>query len=210
VVNLILIRHGEAQHLVTDLTGGWTDTALTPLGLRQAKHTADRLVKLVDTKPLLFTSSLQRCMQTAQVIATRFGVSAQTNEGLRDINNGTAANLTRRQARKLSLPVSRPVIDWVPYPGAESWRMLQQRIIPFLQTLPVKETPIVLVTHATVIAVAVQWWLGMGDDLVCKTDFVSDPCSITRMTINSWGDHTLVKLNDTAHLESLQERTETS
>jgi len=35
---LILVRHGEAGHLVSDLTGGWTDSSLTERGKRQAER----------------------------------------------------------------------------------------------------------------------------------------------------------------------------
>ncbi len=31
---IIIVRHGEAEHNVSDLTGGWTEPALTPLGER--------------------------------------------------------------------------------------------------------------------------------------------------------------------------------
>jgi phosphohistidine phosphatase SixA len=38
---LILVRHAEAEHLVSDLTGGWTDSSLTNRGRRQAERLVD-------------------------------------------------------------------------------------------------------------------------------------------------------------------------
>jgi len=35
---LILVRHAEAEHLVSDLTGGWPDSSLTNRGRRQAER----------------------------------------------------------------------------------------------------------------------------------------------------------------------------
>ena len=37
-----MIRHGEAEHLVTDLIGGWTDTKLTERGRLQAEALGSR------------------------------------------------------------------------------------------------------------------------------------------------------------------------
>ena len=41
------MRHGEAEHLVKDLTGGWSDTSLTELGHKQAQATAEYLERLI-------------------------------------------------------------------------------------------------------------------------------------------------------------------
>ena len=40
---LFLIRHGEAEHQVRGMTGGWTDTKLTELGKKQALKTSQKL-----------------------------------------------------------------------------------------------------------------------------------------------------------------------
>ena len=45
--DLVLLRHGEAEHHVRGLTGGWTDLALTAEGRRQANTAAVRLGELL-------------------------------------------------------------------------------------------------------------------------------------------------------------------
>ena len=40
---ILLIRHGEADHHVKELTGGWTDSALTVRGQQQFQQLADCL-----------------------------------------------------------------------------------------------------------------------------------------------------------------------
>jgi probable phosphoglycerate mutase len=42
---LILIRHGEAEHLLLGRVGGWSDSKLTDLGRRQARITGARLLE---------------------------------------------------------------------------------------------------------------------------------------------------------------------
>ena len=37
---IILVRHGEAEHMISDLTGGWTDSHLTEAGRAQAEAVA--------------------------------------------------------------------------------------------------------------------------------------------------------------------------
>ncbi len=40
---IILVRHGQAESNVSNLTGGWSQTALTDLGRHQAQLVAKRL-----------------------------------------------------------------------------------------------------------------------------------------------------------------------
>ena len=54
---LILVRHGEAEHQVKDITGGWTDTVLTALGLEQAQKAGEHISKLIDGATCRIVSS---------------------------------------------------------------------------------------------------------------------------------------------------------
>ena len=42
---IILVRHGEATHHTLKLTGGWTDSELTPKGEAQLEAAAARLAE---------------------------------------------------------------------------------------------------------------------------------------------------------------------
>ena len=196
---LFLIRHGEAEHLVRNLTGGWTDVPLTRLGREQARRTGLRLAGLLKGHPFAFyCSDLLRATQTAEIIAAQIGQAASIAQPLRDINNGLAAYRTRDEARAMRAPFSVPVQDWVPYPEGESWRMVRQRVEPFLQSLEAER--VVIVSHYVVLSVIVQWWWQLTDGLIDATSLDIDPCSLTHLRLDKYGARVMVRLNDVSHL----------
>ena len=68
---ILLIRHGEADHHVKELTGGWTDSALTVRGKRQFQQLADCLAWDFSGRslPRIVSSDLQRARTRAEIIA---------------------------------------------------------------------------------------------------------------------------------------------
>ncbi|MEW5869239.1 MAG: histidine phosphatase family protein [Chloroflexota bacterium] len=197
---LLLVRHGEAEHHIQGITGGWSDTRLTETGLRQVNLLAGRLHEELNHHPIhLGSSNLQRARQTAQVIASSLAVEVQIYESLTDLNNGVAAGKTHQQARQVALPLSEPVIDWQPYPQAETWRQFYARVSRFMETFcRWQQSPALLVTHAATLHVIVAWWLGLPVE--SRTHFDAAPASLTVLKINRWGERSLERLNDTAHL----------
>jgi probable phosphoglycerate mutase len=196
---LFLIRHGEAEHLVRNLTGGWTDVPLTELGCEQAHRTGRRLLEMLGNDPFAFyCSDLRRARQTAEIIAGQVGQEPVAVHALRDINNGLAAYRTRDDARAMRTPVSTPMQDWVPYPGGESWRMVRQRVEPFMDGLDTER--VVIVSHFVVLSVIVQWWWQLPDERIDATSLDLDPCSLTHLRVDKYGARVIVRLNDGSHL----------
>lgn len=198
--NLLIIRHGEAGHMTHGLTGGWTDTPLTDLGRRQAELAGARLAELLAGREFAFhASDLIRTRETAEIISQKLGVPPVFTPDLRELNNGEAAGLTLEAAEKILNPITHPLIDWRPYKGSENWWEMSTRIVSFLEGVNEKET-VVIVTHGGPGNAAVIWWMGLeiGEKPVA---FEFDPCSITLLTINKWQERTVVKLNDTSHLQ---------
>lgn len=202
---LIVVRHGEADHMVTNLTGGWSDSHLTGLGRRQALLTGQRLASLIgDRRFRFFTSDLARTAETADIIAERIGARPEPTAGLRELNNGAAAGLTHEDAARIAIPISAPLVDWAPYPDAESWRAMCNRVVGFLDGLDTAQDLTLLVLHGGSGNAAICWWLGLGIG-AHNIAFDLDPCSISRFAVNRWGERTILKLNDTAHLAPLSE-----
>jgi probable phosphoglycerate mutase len=199
---LILVRHGLAQHLVRGFTGGWTDLPLTELGRQQSVRTGARLSKLLLGLVVeLYSSDFHRARETAEILGETLSLQPVLVPSLRDVNNGIAANRLRAEAEKDRLPMTQPLMDWIPFPEAESWRMMMERATGFLTRLKGRDVDaVILVTHRNVISAIIQWWLQLTDELISTTDFESDPCSLSRLTISYWGGRTVIKLNDTAHL----------
>jgi probable phosphoglycerate mutase len=202
---LILIRHGQSEYRVRGLIGGWTEAALTALGRRQAQETGQALASLLANAPFqLYSSDLARARETAEIIGRCVSCPPILVWELRELNPGIAANQPIAEAAQLELPVTEPVLDWIPYPQAESWRMMQTRVVSFLERLAQQDREIaVLVAHGSVIVAAIQWWLALPEELIVTTSFEAEPCSLTRLTIGPWGERVIAKLNETGHLVGL-------
>lgn len=198
----MIVRHGEPDHIVNDLTGGWTDSRLTELGRRQALQTGEYLATLIGNGSFQFyASDLSRAAETAELMAQSLPIRPIPAPGLRELNNGAAANLANEEAAKIALPMTDPLVDWTPYPGAESWRAMSERVEAFLGSIRDDEHDLtLLVMHSGSANAAICWWLGLGIGQ-SNIAFELDPCSISRLNVNRWGERNVVKINDTAHLK---------
>ncbi|MCM3768331.1 histidine phosphatase family protein [Neobacillus niacini] len=201
--HLILIRHGEAEHLLEGLVGGWTDTKLTEIGKQQAKCTGERLSQLIKDTPFNFyTSDLSRAKETAEYIGDILGKKPVVVSELRELNNGMAANLSKEEAKKIKNPITDPILDWVPYPEAESWNMMQKRLSEFLDKIKNDRNDLtILVSHGNSIISLIHSWLGFSTDMF-NISFDIQPCSITHLRTNHWNEKTISRLNDISHLEN--------
>jgi broad specificity phosphatase PhoE len=201
---IIIVRHGEATHLTEGLTGGWTDSHLTPTGEQQARLTGEFLAEALSGRSLRFyTSDLARAVETAHLIAPALGVGAEPEPNLRELNNGAAANMTVADSMALMLPLTLPAIDWMPYPEAETWRLMYERVAAFMERASREHEEIaVIVAHGFSAAAAIHWWLDLGEDAWERLAFELDPCSLTRLTLNMWGQQTIHRLNETGHLRA--------
>lgn len=212
VLPLLLVRHAEAQHHVHEVTGGWTDAKLTEMGLRQAGLLAERLKRELPGVTLFLASSeLQRARQTAGILGQALGVEPHFFAELKDLNNGAAAGKSKAEARLLATPPQEPFVDWQPYPDAEIWRQFYERISCFMEALLVRDdlpgvgkaqeledAALILVTHAAVIQVVLNWWLSLEVEAMIRIEVT--PTSLTVLRVNRRGERMIERLNDTAHL----------
>ena len=202
LASLIVIRHAQAEHHVTGLTGGWTDTGLTALGRHQALRLARRLETELRGVPLaLYTSDLRRTAETAAYVGEALGVHPVPCRALREFDNGMAAGKTLGEARLLEAPRRPPYEDWQPYPGAETTRRFRARVAALLDSL--REGPdalAVLVTHEGTLRHIVWWWLGLDLEAAAGRSVECLPTGLTVLRTNAWGERVIERLNDTAHL----------
>jgi broad specificity phosphatase PhoE len=201
---LILIRHGQSEHHVLGLTGGWTDTPLTEFGRTQAQAAAERCKRLVagEASLCLYSSDLLRASQSAAYAAEALGVECQLDPSLREINNGIAINMTWQEAEKLELPETQPRWHWQPYPEAESYHQMTERVFAGMERIA-QECPAtaVIVAHGFSGAAIIQWWLQLDERHRQNIAFELAAASITELKINQYQERTIVRLNDTAHLQ---------
>ncbi len=110
-----LVRHGRA-------TGGWDahpDPGLDEVGRTQASALARRLAALADaTAPLLVTSPLRRCRETAVSVAERWGVAAVVEPLVAEIPSPENVPFGRR-------------VPWLQAAMAGTWSDLGARYIAY-------------------------------------------------------------------------------
>jgi broad specificity phosphatase PhoE len=195
IKRLIFVRHGESRHLVDGLTGGWTDTPLTPRGRRQATATADHLAEADLTGFGLFTSDLTRARETAEIIGNRIGLAPTPLRSLREINNGEATGLSVAEAERIARPAPDGVDqDWSRFPGGESLRALDARMRKALQDLERSRYDRVLVIgHGFSGTVLLKTWLGIP--LLPYVAFNLGPGSVSELSVNEWSEPCIERLN---------------
>jgi len=201
---LILVRHGQAESNVGNLAGGWSQTALTDLGHLQARLVARRLKReLEDVEPVFFHSDLRRAAQTAEIIAEETGLNPIPEPGLRELNNGIAAGKTKKEAQEYYTPPTRPLLDWRPYPGGETWREYNLRVSGCMQRITSGvDHPLLLVCHGGTIVNAVAWWLRIPLETLPDISFPTSNTGIIILIETEMGKRAIERHNDVAHLHA--------
>ena len=202
---IILVRHGEAEHNVSDLNGGWSQTGLTELGVRQIRVVARRLSEeLRGHRVRLVASDLRRTRETAETISEALGVQPEYNAGVREFNNGIAADKTKQEVQEFYVEPNEPLLDWQPYPGSETWRIFYQRVSKAMDELTRgNDRAMVVVTHGGTIVQILSWWLRLTPEQMIRTSFRCEPTALTVLKVTELREHMVERLNDTQHLVEL-------
>ena len=198
---LIVVRHGEAEHAIKGIVGGWTDSILTDRGRHQTEITTTRLKDLYGSRiEKIYTSDLKRATESAEIINRQLGCPLEIDLRFREFNwGGAAQGMTIEEAERLALPVSEPLRDWIPYPEAESWQIMYNRVAEVLSEIEQKKEEVVLIIgHGNTNCAIVEWWLQLP--LRFPVDFIFDFASISWLGISHFGQREIRKLNETAHL----------
>jgi broad specificity phosphatase PhoE len=209
-----VIRHGEAEHLIMNRIGSWTDVQLTSRGLLQAEALGSRLERILKGVDFqIYSSDLKRAAQTAKIIGKALGMIPLLEPRLREFNAGDAAGMTRGEATKIHREPTKPFLDWQPYPNSETWREFYVRVSAFLQHLTENCSCIpVVVAHGGTLTNIVGWWLGLDMEILARVrvfaharnrvSFKVAPTSLTILGTSNLGERTLERLNDVNHLLS--------
>ncbi|OYY48181.1 MAG: histidine phosphatase family protein, partial [Polynucleobacter sp. 24-46-87] len=100
-----LIRHGETSWNTERRLQGHTDTPLNSRGEIQARQMAQALKNANLSFDILYSSDLQRAVNTANAIEQLFGVQATIDSALRERHFGVLQGLNIEQA-----PIAHPAI----------------------------------------------------------------------------------------------------
>ncbi|MCA1838955.1 MAG: histidine phosphatase family protein [Actinobacteria bacterium] len=201
---MILVRHALTPMTGKKLSGWLPGINLSDEGREQAKATAARLSDIkIDAA---FTSPLERCVQTAEIILQGRDMSATILEDLGEIKYGqwegrSLASLYKTKAWKQLK--SRPA-DFR-FPGGETIREAQVRGMRAIEAIRTKKQgKVVLVfSHADMIRILVAGYLGLALDLYDRISVW--PATATVMQLGE-GQARLLKLAEGDGLAEIVQR----
>lgn len=192
---LLLIRHGENDYTKKHKLAGYTPNVhLNERGHHQAQALAEAL-KEVSMKAI-YSSPLERAVETATPIAEARGLEIQIDAGLLETNVGKWQG---RSLAALRLQKAWKVVQGAPsraqFPEGETFYECQARIVTALDSISRKYKPqdiVACVFHADPIKLAVAHYIGLPLDhfqrLSCDTG------SLTALYVSESGAN-LIKLN---------------
>jgi probable phosphoglycerate mutase len=200
-VLLFLIRHALTPHTGDRLSGWIPGISLSEEGRAQVATLVERMRPV--TLDAVYTSPLERCVETARPLASSKGLRARVREGLGEVRYGDWEGKKLKTLAKTKLwrkIMARP--SDVRFPNGETIAETQQRAIAAISELRNSHDgkPVAAVTHADVIRLVVAHFAGVHIDLYHR--LIVAPTSVSVLWLGSGGPR-VIKVNDTATLDGL-------
>jgi len=206
VTLLLLIRHGTNDWVHGRLAGWTPGVHLNDEGRAQAAALAERLAFLpIDA---IYTSPLDRTVETAQAIAGPRNMPLRLIEGLGEVKYGEWQGAELKELYKHELW---PGVQFYPsgtrFPGGETLGEAQVRMVATLDALRAQHPKgiIAVVSHADIIKLAIAYYAGLHVDLFQRLEIM--PCSLTALAFTRMGPR-LLAYNHVGGLEYLKPKPE--
>jgi broad specificity phosphatase PhoE len=205
--HVLLIRHGQSQGNAEGRFGGHSDTPLSPRGQQQAEATARALAS--EKFDAIYSSDLQRAIETATPLVKLTGVILNTTEALRERSVGVMEGLTFEEAAEQHPDQYQALLhrdfEHVLL-GGESYRqMLDRASRKFDQVIEQHQGGrIAIFTHTGSICILVLHIMGALDAPELKPVWIATSnCGIARLELRADGFVRVVTINDTRHLDGI-------
>ncbi len=194
MTTLLLIRHGENNLVGKRLPGRLPGIHLNERGVKQA----EALVPALQKAPIkaIYSSPLERALETAEPLARALGLEVKVIPGLADVDPGEWAGRTLRSVRRLK---AWKTVTGQPsafrFPGGESFAEAQARVVAELDALAAAhpEDVIACFSHADVVRLATAHYLNMPLDSFQRLG--ADTTSITVVHIGKDGRIAVPRIN---------------
>lgn len=193
-----LIRHGHNEYVEKGkLAGRLPGVHLSEHGRAQAAKLAELLAEV--KFQAVYSSPLERAMETAQPIAKAAGLEVMPNDGLMETDCGTWQGKSLKTLRRRKLwPTIQHFPSLARFPEGESFSEAQARIAAEIDRLQrkhkQKNATIACVFHSDPIKLAIAHYLGLPLDLFQR--LVIEPASMSLLAVSPTHAR-LLRLNDT-------------
>lgn len=189
------MRHGENDYVKKGrLAGRLPGVHLNENGQKQAHLAAERLAN--SAIKAIYSSPLERALETAQPLAHALGLEIIHREGLIEVDFGEWQD---QRLKGLSRKKLWKVVQSTPsracFPSGESFASAQQRICQELEALAMQHEAkdmILCVSHSDPIKLAVAYYLGLPLDMFQRLHVA--PASISVLHLGEMGAR-LLQLN---------------
>ena len=199
MTTLFLIRHGLTAVTGKTLYGRTPGVRLDDRGRAQAEALAERLAPVRMTA--VYSSPLDRCVETMAPLAASQRLEVVTREGLIEMDVGAWTGRSLAQVRRTRLwtdVIHRP--SQFRFPDGESFIEAQARALTEIQALAARHPRgrIAVGSHGDIIRMLVAHFSGAHLDLFQRT--TADPASVSVVRLSDGSPHVVV-VNDTGNLE---------
>ena len=194
MTSIYLIRHGQTEFNRKGKLPGWLPgIQLNEHGRAQAAQVAELLQPT--RFEAVYSSPLERAVETASAIASPQGKQVEIREGLGEVRVGRWEGLSLKSLRRRKLwQAIRFAPSLARFPEGESFVEAQTRIVTELERLRSEHKgAIACVSHADPIKLAIAYYIGLPLDQFQRLTI--EPASVSVIAVE---DHfaRLVRMND--------------
>ena len=183
MTNLTLVRHGQSDWNNKNLFTGWENPGLTKKGVEEAHKTGNLLKEENKNYSYLFTSILDRAINTADIILEELGIgqiNVIRDQALNERDYGELTGLNKDAARKKwgedQVHIWRRSFD-VPPPGGESLKDTAKRVIPYFRDkilpLLIKDNNILISAHGNSLRALVMHIEGLSSEEILTREIAT-------------------------------------
>lgn len=197
---VFLIRHAQADYRPGRLAGRTPGVHLSDQGTREAERLAERLRRVSLTG--IYSSPLERCMETAETVAAGRRLEVRVEEGLLEVDFGSWQG---RPYKTLARTGMWHTVQHVPsqarFPGGETILELQRRGVEALEAIRARHRRgrIAVVSHADMIKAVAAHYLGLHVDLFQR--LAVDTASVTVIAFGD-GFPRVLRVSDTGDYDA--------
>jgi probable phosphomutase (TIGR03848 family) len=193
MTTFLLIRHGLCDAVGQSIAGRSPGVHLNQAGKQQAARLAERLADLALAG--LYSSPLERALETAQPIAVRHALQIQTLQGLNEIDFGEWTGRSLADLDQLSgWRTFNSLRSGSRIPGGENMADVLARSLGDIERLvqlhPGPSTLVAVVSHGDVLRALVAHALGISLDLMQRLEL--SPASISILQVEDQGPRVLL------------------
>ena len=205
MTKILLTRHGHVEGIHPERFRGREPLALTERGRAEAAAVAHRIADGSWRPSKIYTSPMERCVETGVAIAKACGIAAEVCNDLNDLDYGAWQFKTFQDAKNddptlFAAWFATP--DLVRFPNGESLQDLAARSANALRFVLARHPgdTIVIVGHDSVNRALLLQVLDLP--LSAYRRVAQDPCCLNEIDING-GKTCILRVNETHHLDAI-------